>query len=151
LPDGRALVAGVDLGRSRLVTRHRSAHVIGRCALMASLLYLAGCSSSGAAGSDAGLREDAGAEAATDGAGPDCGPLVWSPGACASCTHASCCQLEEQCLAIASCVPLNACFVACGTDAGCTQGCGARYVDAISNYNAILNCQITSCASQCGQ
>jgi hypothetical protein len=136
-------------------SRRRAAQSVARCALFASSFYLSGCSSSGASGSDGGLPADAGAEAASDAAGaadaPDCGPLVWTPSACASCTHASCCQLEEQCLSIASCVPLNECFTACGTDAGCTQGCGARYVDAISNYNAILNCQITSCASQCNE
>jgi hypothetical protein len=140
---------------SRLAARHRAALTVAVYAFFACSLHLAGCSSSGNTGSDAGLQVDAGAEAAADAAGigdaPDCGPLVWSPSACASCTHASCCQLEELCLAIASCVPLNQCFVACGADAGCTQGCGARYVDAISNYNAILNCQIASCTSQCNQ
>jgi hypothetical protein len=120
-------------------------------------VVLAGCSGGGSSGtppSDAGpdAPSDAGPDAPSD-AGPsdggDCGGLAWKTPACASCTHANCCSVEMLCAAIPSCAPLDACWNACGADAGCKQGCGTEYIAAISNYNAILNCQANGCSAAC--
>jgi hypothetical protein len=137
-------------------------------------VVLAGCSANGSVGggAEAGVETstggaDAANEALPEGPGGDsgevadsqvdglsppdggCGGLVWLSAACASCTDESCCDIERLCVAIPTCAPLNACWNACDHDAGCTAGCGMQYIDAISNYNAILNCQRNACAAQC--
>jgi len=115
----------------------------------------AGLDASTDAASDSASTVDAGgldAAADADGGSPDatdCGALVWATPSCASCTSQFCCSFEEGCAAIPSCVPLSACWNACGADAGCTTSCGAQYSAAITNYNAILNCQDHSCATVC--
>jgi hypothetical protein len=97
-------------------------------------------------GADSNLLIPDGSEAES---AADCGSLGWADVACSECTHAHCCALESLCASITACAPLNECSTACGTDASCAMGCGVRYIDAISNYNAILNCQINSCQAQC--
>jgi hypothetical protein len=79
-----------------------------------------------------------------------CGALNWPSSDCAACTDQSCCQVADWCGAVASCAPLSQCMDACG-DAGtsCETACALRYNDAISNYNAILNCQSSYCAASC--
>jgi len=121
---------------------------------------LAGCASNGtgAPPADAGLDSSDGASDTGptgdggDGGSPeaaDCGTLVWSTPACATCTSQSCCGAEALCAAIPSCAPLSACWNGCGADAGCTSACGSQYAAAISNYNAILNCQSEYCSMAC--
>jgi hypothetical protein len=116
--------------------------------LVASWMLVGCAGGGGASPSDAGLD---GSDDAGDGSpdASDCGGLAWGSASCASCTHASCCSLEMLCAAIPTCAPLDACWNACGADAGCTNGCGAAYSQAISNYSAILNCQSDSCAAAC--
>ena len=112
---------------------------------------LGGCAGGGTSTGDAGPA-DAGSDGPEDSGSPDaadCGTLAWKSPSCASCTQASCCAVEAICAAIPTCAPLDACWSACGADAGCTNACGAQYIDAISNYNAILNCQHNSCATEC--
>jgi hypothetical protein len=124
---------------------------------------LAGCTSGGTTGTtgaggttgtsppDAGEDgpSDAGTDAPADAGASDCGGLAWKTPACGSCTDEHCCDLEKLCAAIPSCAPLDACWNACGGDGGCQNGCGTQYLQAISNYNAILNCQNNSCAAVC--
>jgi hypothetical protein len=108
--------------------------------------------SSSESGADSNEGVDAPGDAGVDGSGDGeggCGSLVWSSPACASCTDQSCCNLEVLCAAIPTCVPLSACWNACDGDGGCTNGCAMQYIDAISNYNAIRNCQRNSCAAAC--
>jgi hypothetical protein len=120
---------------------------------LAVLFVLAGCAGGaspdklpGDAGHDAPADAPADAESPDGG---DCGGLAWKTPACAACTHQNCCSVEELCAAIPSCAPLDACWNACGADAGCTNGCGSQYVAAVSNYHAILNCQHNACAAAC--
>jgi hypothetical protein len=107
-----------------------------------------------AAADSQGAVEGGGFDALADAEGgspnaADCGALVWATPSCASCTSEFCCSFEQLCAAIPSCVPLSACWTACGADAGCTSSCGAQYTAAITNYNAILNCQDHSCSTVC--
>jgi hypothetical protein len=118
------------------------------------VFVLAGCSSGGSSGTppmDAGQDGpvDAGEDAPPDAGASDCGGLVWKSQACTACTHQQCCSVEQLCAAIPSCAPLDACWNACGGDGGCQNGCGAQYIAAISNFNAILNCQNNACNSAC--
>jgi hypothetical protein len=113
-----------------------------------ALLLASHCSeSSGTARhDDAGANE---ADVALDAAAADCGTLEWGDPACTSCTNANCCNLELLCEALASCAPLHQCWTQCGGDRSCQTACGSTYIDSISNYNAILNCQTSACLSVC--
>jgi hypothetical protein len=122
--------------------------------------FAVGCSSQtlqtpvdAAADSTGTIGGDAGGSDGADGAGPseeDCGTLAWAGDACAACTTARCCSVQALCAAIPECGPLALCWEGCGGDAGCTTACGDQYIPAISNYNAVLNCQANSCPAQCG-
>lgn len=106
---------------------------------------------------DAGVPSDAadaGSDASDAGDGavvPEggCGDMVWPSPACASCTDQNCCSLESICSGIDACAPLNACWNGCAGDAGCTNNCATQYEGAISNFNAVLNCQFNSCRTAC--
>jgi hypothetical protein len=111
------------------------------CAVSIAVMAV-GCSSSEPVDAGEAGARDAGQEM-------DCGSLAWAGTACASCTAMNCCSLESICAAIPSCTPLSECTVACGADAGCATACSAMHIDSVSNYNAVLNCQSQSCASEC--
>jgi hypothetical protein len=115
---------------------------------IAIAFFALGCSSSRAPSEDA--SSDA-VQAADAGDAMDCGSLAWGAPACAACTDIHCCSLESLCAAIPSCTPLSQCTLACGADAGCAMACGATYVDSVSNYNAVLNCQSNECPSECAR
>jgi hypothetical protein len=127
--------------------------------LLGSMPWVAACASRAATGDvDSGASlDDASSDVSPDegaiDAGPqdDCGPLEWNAPACAACTAASCCALEWLCTEIETCEPLNLCANACGGDASCVTGCGSTYIDSISNYNAVLNCQMSYCRTECGR
>jgi hypothetical protein len=129
---------------------------------IALILLAAGCDTSGAPGATAGAGSDSTAGdagldgefgGASDANAPDglkgCGPFVWSSPACASCMNQSCCDVEKLCAAIPTCAPLADCENSCDGSVSCQEGCGARYIDAISNYNAVLNCRFNMCAAEC--
>jgi hypothetical protein len=114
-----------------------------------ALLLASHCSPSGGANAlaDAGANE---AEVVADATAVDCGALGWVDPECTSCTNAGCCELEALCATLPSCSPLHQCWTACAGDAGCQAACGTTYIDSISNYNAILNCQMSTCRTECG-
>jgi hypothetical protein len=63
----------------------------------------------------------------------------------------NCCDVQSLCIAVPTCAPLHGCWSACAGDANCERACGDKYIDAISNYNAIINCQFNACSSPCGR
>jgi hypothetical protein len=127
-----------------------ASHILG----VVLLAVLAGCSSQGTRHEGDASADASPGEAASDAASDapsdeDCGALAWAGDGCAACTAANCCAVQALCAAIPECTPLSRCWEGCGADAGCSKACGSTYIGAISNFNAVLNCQSQSCASQC--
>jgi hypothetical protein len=127
-----------------------------RCIAL-SLIAIAGCSGPDPL-VDSGSRADTSSSLDArliDGdvlsvdAAAECGALDWGDGACTSCMTQNCCAVESLCIAVAGCTTLHSCWSACAGDAACERACGVKYIGAISNYNAIINCQLNACSSLC--
>jgi hypothetical protein len=103
------------------------------------------------AGADAADMDAGAGDAASTDAAVECGSLSFNTPACTACTAQNCCGVENLCAALVECAPLNDCWTACDADATCTRACGTKYITAISNYNAVLNCQFNTCSAVCGR
>jgi hypothetical protein len=130
-----------------------------KASIALSLIAIAGCSSPDAmvepgtdadASSSLDARLDDGDAFSIDSAA-QCGFTDWGDDACTSCTAKNCCDVQSLCIAVPTCAPLDGCWSACSGDASCERACGDKYIDAISNYNAIINCQLNACSSPCGR
>ena len=81
----------------------------------------------------------------------ECGFTDWGDDACTSCMAQNCCDVQSLCIAVPTCPTLHSCWSACSGGAICERACGDMYINAISNYNAIINCQLNACSSLCGR
>lgn len=113
--------------------------------------------SGGAAGSGTGGTAGSGGSAGSGGgaagaAGASCGDLGHDA-KCKTCLATHCCTEAAACSGDPDCAALVACLYTCQTDGGTTcPDCTAQVTSAASNeYNALLLCNGSNCATDCRQ
>lgn len=78
-----------------------------------------------------------------------CGGLGSQNAACETCMENECCSEASACGNSATCLDYWDCAVACNGDAGCRDECDALYPSGAAPYEALRDCLLDNCYSQC--
>src|SRR5258705_576308 len=87
----------------------------------------------------------------TGGAGggpPGNCPAMANDDMCTTCLKSKCCSEINACASDAQCAGLSMCAAACADNA-CIQNCFNQFPQGLNALQAILDCQMTNCATEC--
>ncbi len=95
------------------------------------------------------LNATVGSGAASSVDGGKCGVLTF-PEPCETCVETNCCSLVGLCSNNSDCLALYVgCISGCTTQS-CVDDCKAKVPSAGADFEALYQCQVSSCSSECG-
>ena len=78
-----------------------------------------------------------------------CGGLGSANAACETCMESKCCSEATACGTSLSCLDYWDCVVPCNGDPACRDQCDAQYPAGAAPYEALRDCLLDNCHSQC--